>query len=158
MPVIWWGYYQPLLIFSFLNWLMLFGWWVTLLVSSIRAASNGISGVWRTPVREHLGRSSNATPPRGRPAATTYPTVPANNYGGPVPGQIHSGYGMPPQQQQPYWPHQGYGMPPPQQPYSTPQPQQGYGPPAPQQGYWTPQPQTIYSAPAPGPPPDTSQG
>ncbi|KAG9050300.1 hypothetical protein FS837_006410 [Tulasnella sp. UAMH 9824] len=132
------------LAFSFLNGDMLLGWWITLLASSIRAASNGVSGVWRTPVREHLGWSKNATPPlSGRPATTTYPTL--------QPGIL-------PQQQQPCWPQQGYGIPPPQQPYGAPQPQQGYGIPAPQQDYRTPQPRAICGAPAPGSPPDASQG
>ncbi|KIO30964.1 hypothetical protein M407DRAFT_144298 [Tulasnella calospora MUT 4182] len=152
--------YQAAQAFSFLNWLMLFGWWIALLAMSIRAASNGISGVWRTPVTEHPGWNKNATSPYG--ATTTYPTMPANNYG--APGQPQQpGYGMPPQQQTPYSPQQGYGTPPPQQqpygtpqpqqqPYGTPQPQQGYGTPAPQQGYGTPQPQAMYGAPAPGSP------
>ncbi|KAG9050299.1 hypothetical protein FS837_006409 [Tulasnella sp. UAMH 9824] len=137
--------YQAAQAFSFLNWLMLFGWWVTLLSFSIRAASNGVSGVWRTPVTEHPGWGKNATSPYGQPATPTYPTVPANNYGAPAPGQPQPGYG-----QTPFTPQQGYGTPPPQQAYGTPQPQQGYGTPSPQQGYGAPQP--MYGAPAPGSP------
>lgn len=155
----WWGYHKIVRAFSFVNWLSLFAWWDILLAFSIHAASNGVRGVWCTPVREHLEHSVNAASPHGRSPTTTYPTVPAFNYGGPVTGQFQPGYGMPPAPQQPFWPQQAYyGMPPPHQPYGAPQPQQGYGPPAPQQGYGTSQPQQAYSVPAPGSPPNASQG
>ncbi|KAG8953708.1 hypothetical protein FRC04_001912 [Tulasnella sp. 424] len=122
--------YQAVEAFSFLNWLMLLGWWCTLLALSIRAASNGISGVWRTPVTEHPGWSKNATSPYGQPSTTTYPTMPSTNYGSPAPGQPQPNYGMPQQQ--------GYGTPPPQQ-HGYPSPQPQYGAPAPGSPYGAPQ-------------------
>ncbi|KAG9014401.1 hypothetical protein FRB90_005373 [Tulasnella sp. 427] len=135
--------YQAVEAFSFLNWLILFGWWVTLLAMSIRAASNGISGVWKLPVTEHPGWSKNATSPYGQPSTTTYPTMPQST----APGyENQPNYNNPPQQ-----PQQHYGSPAPgQQQYGSPAPQQGYPTPQPQQGYAQPQP--TYGQPAPGSP------
>ncbi|KAG8899194.1 hypothetical protein FRC00_001769 [Tulasnella sp. 408] len=149
---VWWGPLKAVRVFTIANWLTLFVWWDILLTSSIRAALKGVSGVWRTPVREHL--ESNL-PPHGQPPTTT---VLVFNYGGPAAGHLQPGYGMPPAPQQPYWPQQVYGFPPPQVPSGIPQPQHGYGTPAPQQGHGTSQPQPIDGVPAPVSPPNASQG
>ncbi|KAG8958088.1 hypothetical protein FRC03_009477, partial [Tulasnella sp. 419] len=143
--------------FAYLTWLLLLGWFSTLLILSIISASKGDNNVWKASSTEYpffaefpsekglVGTSTYSSPaPQYNPGPQygnqSYPSQPYQQPYPPVQGQ--QPYTPPPAGQQAYQygqPQQSYGSPPPEQPYQYGQPQQQYGntpqPYAPQQPY-----------------------
>jgi hypothetical protein len=120
--------YQAVQAFAWLNWLMIFGWFVTLLALSCIAHSRGNTGIWYTDTTE--AQFTGAGAGGGTEKNNMAPQFTGNTMTNPSPyGTPQPQYG----QQQQQWgaqpPQQGF---PPQQAYPPPQgfQQQGY----PQQG------------------------
>jgi len=61
--------YQTVQAFSWLTWLLSFGWFTFVLVLSILAASRGHYGVWKMPITEHPGWSKAGPSPYGQYSA-----------------------------------------------------------------------------------------
>lgn len=109
--------YQAVQAFSWLNWLISFGWFTTLLIVSIIAASKGHASVWKMPVTEHPLFTKGGNSPYGQ--HVTYPTAPAPTgtpYGQPatVGSQGYPGS------------EQGYAQQPSPMGYNTATPGSGY--------------------------------
>jgi hypothetical protein len=70
--------YQALQAFSWLNWLILFFYWIALLVIALIAQSRGINNAFMLPTTE----LASSVPPAGEPKTQTYPPggIPPSTY------------------------------------------------------------------------------
>jgi len=129
--------FQAIQAFSWLIFIILFGWLITLVIGAIVSHNRGNTGVWTSPVSDTAFFGGG-----GHRATTNNPSTTPGGY----PPQ-NQPMGQPAQMQQQGGYSQGYPSPPGSQPgYPTPPPgsHQGYPtpPPGPQQGYQgTPPPQ-----------------